>query len=316
MLSTGMLKKPWIWSACRSIVSRRSTPTASSMLATTLARDRHARRARPAVLAGVAEIRDHGGHPACRRALERVDHDAELHQVLVGRRARRLDDEDVARAHVLLDLDVDLAVGEAPDLGLAETDRQVRGDVQRQRRIRIACEENGIEEHDNSEGAAIQRIWQGRKDSNLRMSESKSDALTSLATPLHRSAARAAHLNTFTACASTPRPRGGPRRRAGGAATSGTSGPTSPRANRSASLPRAPSLGLPRRRPRFPSRSCGCCRTTGAGRPTRFRPRDKDSRRRPAGRCVRSPGRVPARFPESRPARLASSKRLRKSPRF
>ena len=30
-------------------------------------------------------------------------------------------------------------------------------------------------------------FWQGKKDSNLRMSESKSDALTNLATPLHRS---------------------------------------------------------------------------------------------------------------------------------
>ena len=29
------------------------------------------------------------------------------------------------------------------------------------------------------------KIWQGRKDSNLRMLESKSSALTSLATPLH-----------------------------------------------------------------------------------------------------------------------------------
>ena len=47
----------------------------------------------------------------------------QLHQVLVGRRAGRLDHEDVARAHVLLDLDVDLAVGEAADLGLAEADR-------------------------------------------------------------------------------------------------------------------------------------------------------------------------------------------------
>ncbi len=37
MLSTGMSKKPWIWSACRSIVSSRATPTASSRLATTLA---------------------------------------------------------------------------------------------------------------------------------------------------------------------------------------------------------------------------------------------------------------------------------------
>ena len=34
--------------------------------------------------------------------------------------------------------------------------------------------------------SVLQKIWQGRKDSNPRMSESKSDALTNLATPLHR----------------------------------------------------------------------------------------------------------------------------------
>ena len=36
-LSTGTSKKPWIWSACRSIVNTRSTPTATSMFATTFA---------------------------------------------------------------------------------------------------------------------------------------------------------------------------------------------------------------------------------------------------------------------------------------
>jgi hypothetical protein len=35
-------------------------------------------------------------------------------------------------------------------------------------------------------GSGNQKNWQGKKDSNLRMSESKSDALTNLATPLHR----------------------------------------------------------------------------------------------------------------------------------
>ena len=33
----------------------------------------------------------------------------------------------------------------------------------------------------------VQNVWQGRKESNLRMLESKSSALTSLATPLHGS---------------------------------------------------------------------------------------------------------------------------------
>ena len=36
---------------------------------------------------------------------------------------------------------------------------------------------------------AGQHIWQGKKDSNLRMPESKSGALTNLATPLHGLAA-------------------------------------------------------------------------------------------------------------------------------
>src|SRR6218665_20011 len=102
MLSTGMSKKPWIWSACKSMVSTRATPTACSMLATTLAligtrvergrrswragpegggaegvehvgqhlgADRHPRRARPAVLAGVAEVGDHGADALGRCAL-------------------------------------------------------------------------------------------------------------------------------------------------------------------------------------------------------------------------------------------------------
>ena len=113
----------------------------------------------------------------------------QLHQVLVRRRAGRLDDEDVARADVLLDLDVDLAVGEAADLGLAE--------ARSPRCVAISCASAGFALPVNStvlkstikaplEAAGVhsgQEIWQGRKDSNPRMSESKSDALTSLATP-------------------------------------------------------------------------------------------------------------------------------------
>ena len=105
MLSTGMSKKPWIWSACRSIVSTRSTPTVSQQVGHDLGRDRHARRARPAVLAGIAEVGDHGGDAAGRGALERIDHDQQFHQVVVGRRAGGLHHEDVLAAHVLLDLD-------------------------------------------------------------------------------------------------------------------------------------------------------------------------------------------------------------------
>ena len=40
--------------------------------------------------------------------------------MVVGRERGRLDDEDILAAHVLLDLDEDLHVGEAPDLGPGE----------------------------------------------------------------------------------------------------------------------------------------------------------------------------------------------------
>ena len=36
-LSTGMSKKPWIWLACRSMVSTRSAPASAIRLATSLA---------------------------------------------------------------------------------------------------------------------------------------------------------------------------------------------------------------------------------------------------------------------------------------
>jgi len=37
----------------------------------------------------------------------------------------------------------------------------------------------------NVTSGEVQKRWQGKKDSNLRMLESKSSALTNLATPLH-----------------------------------------------------------------------------------------------------------------------------------
>jgi hypothetical protein len=69
-----------------------------------------------AVLAGVAEIGDRGGDAPGRGALQRIDHHHQFHQVVVGRVAGRLQDEDVAAAHVLEDLDTHLAVGERPTL--------------------------------------------------------------------------------------------------------------------------------------------------------------------------------------------------------
>ena len=79
--------------------------------------DRRA-RAGLAVLPGVAEVGDHRGDALGRGAPQRVDADQQLHQVVVGREAGRLQQEDILAAHVLVDLDEDLVVGEAAYAGV------------------------------------------------------------------------------------------------------------------------------------------------------------------------------------------------------
>ena len=126
-LSVGMSKKPWIWPACRSTVSTRSAPARVIRLATSLA-EIGVRGPCLAVLPGVAEIGQHGGDAAGRGAAQRVRHDQQFHQVVVGRIGRRLDDEGVLAAHVLLDLDEDLHVGEAAHLALGQRHAEIGGD--------------------------------------------------------------------------------------------------------------------------------------------------------------------------------------------
>ena len=49
--------------------------------------------------------------------------------MLIGRRARRLNDEDIVAPNVLLDLDVGLAIGERADCRLAERHADVFTDA-------------------------------------------------------------------------------------------------------------------------------------------------------------------------------------------
>jgi hypothetical protein len=94
-----------------------------------------------AVLPGVAEVRDDRDDRPGRRALERVDHDQQLHQRLVRRRARGLDDEAVHAADVLADLDVDLAVGEVGHVGAAQRDLDELAHLLGQRPVRVSRED-------------------------------------------------------------------------------------------------------------------------------------------------------------------------------
>ena len=81
-----------------------------------LGRDRRA-RAGAAILARIAEVGHDRGDAPRHRALERIDQDQQLHQVVVGGKRCRLQDVDVLAAHVLLHLDEHFHVREAPHDG-------------------------------------------------------------------------------------------------------------------------------------------------------------------------------------------------------
>ena len=146
-----MSKKPWICAACRSRVSTRSMPGDGQQVGDQLGRDRRA-RLRAAVLPGVAEVGHHRGDPVRRRPAQRVGHDHQLHQVVVRRVRRRLDDEHVLAADVLEDLDEDLGVVEALDPGLDQLDglaavhRDAPRDRGRERTVGVARDQLRLEQ--------------------------------------------------------------------------------------------------------------------------------------------------------------------------
>ena len=69
----------------------------------------------PAVLTGVAEVGQHRSDPRGRGPAQRIGHDHQFHQVVVRGVRRGLDDEHILAAHVLIDLDENLAVVEPFD---------------------------------------------------------------------------------------------------------------------------------------------------------------------------------------------------------
>ena len=102
-----------------------------------LGRDRRA-GADFAVLPRIAEIGDHRGDAPRARAPQRIDDDEQFHQMVVGRIARRLDDEHVLAAHILLHLDEHFHVGEAAHHGLGEGQLQRLADGVGERAVGIA----------------------------------------------------------------------------------------------------------------------------------------------------------------------------------
>jgi hypothetical protein len=82
-----------------------------------------------AVLPGVAEVGDDGGDAPGGSPLERVDHDEQLHQVVVYRGAGGLDHKYVGAADRLKNGHEVLAVGKGAGLGVAQGDAQLLADV-------------------------------------------------------------------------------------------------------------------------------------------------------------------------------------------
>src|SRR5579871_1051810 len=93
------------------------------------------------VLPGVAVIRDHHRDPPGRGPAERVEHDEQLQQIVVGGATGRLDDEDLVASGALIDHDADLAVRELARGQAAELDPEVLRDLLGKLRVGVAAEQ-------------------------------------------------------------------------------------------------------------------------------------------------------------------------------
>ena len=84
------------------------------------------------ILARVAKEGNDRRDPIGAGAPRGVNHDEQLHQVLIGRGAGGLNDENIVAPNVFLDSDVGLAIGKGTDGGLPERHTDVSANAQRQ----------------------------------------------------------------------------------------------------------------------------------------------------------------------------------------
>jgi hypothetical protein len=76
----------------------------------------------------------HNGRDAARaRVFGGVDHDEELHEPVIDRDARRLDDENVLAAHAFRYLDLDIFIAELDNFTFAKFHARVHADRLRKR---------------------------------------------------------------------------------------------------------------------------------------------------------------------------------------
>ena len=93
------------------------------------------------ILAGVAVVGNDGGDAAGGSALEGIDHDEQLHQIIIDGAAGGLDNEHIGAADRFLDGDGDFAIGKRADGAAAQRQAHGGGDVLRQLFVGIAGED-------------------------------------------------------------------------------------------------------------------------------------------------------------------------------
>ena len=115
-------------------------PSSVEQVGDELCRDRNSRLIFP-VLPRVTEKRNHGGDPIRARPPRGVHHDQQFHQMLIGRGRGGLNDENIAAANVLIDLDVGLSVGKRADGRLSQRSADVVANPLRQLAVGGAAED-------------------------------------------------------------------------------------------------------------------------------------------------------------------------------
>src|SRR5262249_13619781 len=123
------------------------------------------------VLPRIAEVRQHRCDPLRRGPLECVNHQKQLEEIRVHRRAGRLHDENVGAAYIFEDLEVDLSVAESRYGGLTQLAAEIFTDFVRERRIGSTTKDFQFVTHK----LILKKL--GRKDSNLRIQVPKTCAL-------------------------------------------------------------------------------------------------------------------------------------------
>ncbi len=97
-----------------------------------------------AILARIAEIRQHRRDPPCGTAFQRIDRNQQFHQVVVRGIGRGLHHKHIFAADVFKNFDKNLHIGEATDAGLGHGNAQIGRNGVGKRAIGVTTDDNHL----------------------------------------------------------------------------------------------------------------------------------------------------------------------------